>query len=455
MSTFLDELLIGLGYEYDPEDVKKFNDDISVSLNLIGALIKTSIAAATAMAGITVASTQASDEQGKFADEIGISVSELDAWQFSLQRAGGRADGMSNSLQQLAIRISEASRGTGAGIEVFGLLGISIRRNNGELKTSSELLVEISKEFDGLDKSKQIDLADKLGIRDSIRLLQQGPDEIASLNEEAKSLGVTIDKDAKLSAEFQDSLTNLWQISKQVARTLSQFFAPILSEITNSFVDWWKTNKELIQQNIPGWIENLTKVMKGLALAVGFFIAFRFASHLVSLISILRSTTLSVLALNASIFLLPALLFTLGTAFIALVEDAKVFFDGGDSFIGEMIEKFPEWKAEIITVAAALATVADITGKIFEGWSGIFDLFKTDNLFDTLKGITSDQFILHQLGLSGVASDISNSVSNASSTVVDKIEIIVQGSANSLETASAVFDIFKQTTNDLSGVVDQ
>ena len=118
---------------------------------------------------------------------------------------------------ETARRASEAQRGIGEGVEAFGLLGISVTNANGELKSSDQLLIEVAGAMEGLSAARQIELAEKLGLSGSIRLLQQGRDEVVRLTEDARALGVTTQKDAAIAAEFQDGLTRLWRVVKQIA----------------------------------------------------------------------------------------------------------------------------------------------------------------------------------------------------------------------------------------------
>lgn len=420
--SMLDELLVGLGFEYDPEDLATFKSDIDKTSKLIGKLIKVSSLAATAITGMVVASTKASDEQGKLADEIGETVETIDALQFALTRSGGSSEGMSNTLQQLAIRASEAARGIGTGVEAFGILGVSVNDANGEIKTTEELLLEISKEFQGLSNLQQIELADKLGVKDSIRLLQQGPAAIRELTNEAKLLGVTTAEDAEIAAEFQDSLTDMWQIVKEISRTLTRSFAPAMIELRNLFKNWWIDNRAIIEQNLPKYIDTAAKAIKVLAIAAGAFIAFRLVGHLLTLASALKGITTATLAANAAAFLLPALIAAGVTAFAVLAQDAKVFFEGGESFIGDMIKKFPEWESQIISVAAAFATLGKLIGMAVEGWKLIF----TDGP-DVIRSMLTelDTFIQKSEVLSGVFTAIS-----------DTIKLILDGWSNIAEVAS-------------------
>jgi len=472
--ALIDELLVGLGFEYDSGEAKKFSDDIGKTVGIVKNLAKAAAATATALTGMVVASSLASDEQGKLADEIGETVNNVNALQHAQQIAGGSADGMANSLRELSLRASEAARGVGSGVEAFGLLGISTTGANGQVKSASNLLKEVSGRMQGLGRARQIELADKLGLRDSIRLLQLGPQAIEEMTTKAKALGETTAEDAKVSAEFNDALVDLWSVTKHISRLFTRVLAPIMKEMVGTFTDWWMINRDLIEQNMPKWVDQFTTALKLLSVALGAFIAMRVLTHLYQMIALMRGLTLATLAANAAFLFLPLLLSALALAFVALVEEAKVFFEGGETFIGDMIEKYPQWEDEIIAVASALHVVYYLTMLILEGWEKIFGLFD-DFSFDNLKEVIGNipGFIGHVTGLSTIegtglipeskemVSNLYNSteeeVSSAYKTVVEKIDITVQGGADTAEEiAQSVYDVFsQQTSQDLNSTVDQ
>lgn len=480
----IDELLVGLGFEYDPKQLQQFKNDLGKTTNAVKQLTKAAVAGATALIGMTTASTRASDEQGKLAAEIGDSVDNIDALQFALQRSGGTAEGMASSLQQLAIRAGEAARGVGSGLEAFGLLGISVTNTNGQLKSTSNLLLEVSQRFQGLSKAQQIDLADKLGLRDSIRLLQQGPSAIRELTAEARALGVTTAEDAAISADFQDSLTDLWRIVKQVSRTLSRVFAPVLNEIVDSFTEWWKLNRQLIEQNIPAWVETATRAIKLLALAFAGVIAVRLVSHLLMLINLMKGLTLATLAFNAAALLIPALITAAVVAVGLLIDEIKTFVEGGESILGDLVERFPKLKEAIEAMVPVLKTVSDVLianfktvemvlgsivnliQTVIDGWTNLISIFSTKSLddfrefFKTLPSFFGDVTGLAPAGGGGVIQDVGQSIAAAGAlvrnTVVDKVDIVIQGGADTAENiANAVFNVFQQTAEDLNSPVDQ
>jgi len=483
--ALIDELLVGLGFEYDSGEAKKFKNDIGKTVGVVKNLAKVAAATATALTGMVVASSRASDEQGKLADEIGETVANVSALQYAQQIAGGSADGMANSLRELSLRASEAARGVGSGVEAFGLLGISTTDANGQIKSASNLMKEVSGKMQGLGRARQIELADKLGLRDSIRLLQLGPQAIEEMTVKAKALGDTTAEDAKVSAAFNDALVDLWSVTKHISRLFTRVLAPIMKEMVGTFTDWWIANRKIIEQNIPKWVDQLTMALKILSIAMGAFLAMRVLTHLYQMIALMRGLTLATLAANAGFFLLPLLLSALALAFVALVEDAKVFFEGGESFIGDMLEKYPEWAGEIRTVASVLQGVYDLTMKIFEGWDKIFGLFReegADAMNQALKdkglgfltkeiGVTEEKigpindllknaglgFLTREVGLfnSGTL-DTPLTSKTSTSTIVEKLEIMVNGSGrNPEEIAQSVYDVFLQTSQDLNSAVDQ
>ena len=483
--ALIDELLVGLGFEYDSGEAKKFKNDIGKTVGVVKNLAKVAAATATALTGMVVASSRASDEQGKLADEIGETVANVSALQYAQQIAGGSADGMANSLRELSLRASEAARGVGSGVEAFGLLGISTTDANGQIKSASNLMKEVSGRMQGLGRARQIELADKLGLRDSIRLLQLGPQAIEEMTVKAKALGDTTAEDAKVSAAFNDALVDLWSVTKHISRLFTRVLAPIMKEMVGTFTDWWIANRKIIEQNIPKWVDQFTTALKLLSVALGAFIAMRVLTHLYQMIALMRGLTLATLAANAGFFLLPLLLSALALAFVALVEDAKVFFEGGESFIGDMLEKYPEWAGEIRTVASVLQKVYDLTMMIFDGWDKIFGLFReegADAMNQALKdkglgfltkeiGVTEEKsgpindllknaglgFLTREVGLfnSGTL-DTPLTSKTSTSTIVEKLEIMVNGSGqNPDDIAQSVYDVFLQTSQDLNSAVDQ
>ena len=107
----LDELLVALGFDYDPKEAKQFKDDIAKTTNIVKGLVQAAAAGAAAITGMTIASTRASDEQGKLANEIGETVENISALQFAQQRAGGAEGGARPGFHQTGLQGALRLRG--------------------------------------------------------------------------------------------------------------------------------------------------------------------------------------------------------------------------------------------------------------------------------------------------------------------------------------------------------
>lgn len=367
-STVLDELLIGLGFDYDQKDLDKFKKGVDDSINLAKKFVKAVTGMAVSLTALTVASTAASDEQGKLAFDIGSTVEEIDALQFANRRAGGSADGMAASLKTLAVRASEASRGLGAGVEALGLLGVDPNDANGKLKSTTKLFSEISDGLKRFEKGTQIEIAEKLGLGGSLRTLQLGSSEIKKLTDEARKFGVTTKEDAFISMQFQDSLVDIWQIMKQISRVLSRTLAPLLKKANNEIAEFWKNNRKLIEQDIPKYLKEASKWVKILGFAFGVLVGAKMIAGLFLFVKSIKAISIWSAIANASIAAIPTLIVLLVAAIGLLAIEANNFFKGTDNIFSRLIEKFPKMRDGIAQVAVFFKAA-------FETMSDLFDIF--------------------------------------------------------------------------------
>ena len=387
-TRLLQSFLVGLGYDYEDEDLQNFKGDIEKVNSVVGTMVKAALAGAVALTGLVVATTAAADEQGKLAGEVNTSVEDIDALTHALQLSGGSADGMASSLRGIARRASEAQRGIGEGVEAFGLLGISVTNANGELKSSDQLLIEVAGAMEGLSAARQIELAEKLGLSGSIRLLQQGRDEVVRLTEDARALGVTTQKDAAIAAEFQDGLTRLWRVVKQISLTLTRELAPIMTRVSNTFLEWWKQNREIIQQNIAGFFDKAAQAARIFVAVLPFIAGAAVLTAFSKVLSFLRLATIRMGAFTLVTAALPIAFLVAKALLIGAIEDIFAFIDGKDSLFGELIEKHPDFAPILESVAAYFDTIRNIIKFSLDGLNqliGLKDSFSLENIKEVAK----------------------------------------------------------------------
>lgn len=383
--TVIENLIAKLSFDYDEEQLEKFDTSIKGIVKSLVGVVAAATAAATGIVLFTKKIAESNDELGKFSQRTGISIEALQELGFVAELNGGSIDSMNSSLENLARIASEASRGVGAGVEVFGLLGISVTKSNGQMKEADELFNDVSDSISKLDSQAQrLELSQKLGIGSDLLLsLQKGSEEIKRQRQEARELGFVIDKDAaKAAADFNDESLKLMKVIQGISSAIGTSLMKEITPMITSFIEWFKVNKMLIQQNIRLFLD---KVITGIRFT--FNILKRVTNVVIGLVNAMGgwknaiiAVTGLLLTMNASALLMPVLALAAAAGIILILEDLMKFAEGGESAIGNLAEKFP-------ILDSVLRTTLDLLGMIRDGWIAIFkdgELFLSD-LIDTFK----------------------------------------------------------------------
>lgn len=462
----IDSLLVELGYEYSDDDLKQFKSDVSDLNDNIKSLIGLAAKGAAAITALVTATSTAVDEQGKFSKELGINVEWLSSLEFASQKAGDSVDSVRGSLRSFSSTLSQAARGIGGGLEAFGLLGVEVTDIYGNIRDIENVVLDVNKAIQNIPKSQQIELLGQLGLGGSTRLLQLAPNLLREYIAEAESLGLTTAEDTAIAAEFKDTMVSVWAVIKDISRAITKNLSPELKKTSDFFVEWWKVNREMIKLKLPVWINNISIAIRALSVAVAGFLALKLLGLLGSAITLVKSLTLAVVGLNASAFLTPAFLATAIAAIALLIEDAKVFFEGGQSVIGDLIQKFPEWEERILLVAKALVEVKDSLVAILDLTNDIID--KWNSTSDSRDKAISKGLISSLGGVAQVASflnlgnkytpDLGNS--NGGNPTIQRVEvggitIEVNSDGSPSEVAEAVYDRMAQAILELNSGIDQ
>ena len=152
------------------------------------------------------------DQLGKTSDRLGIATDDLQKLRFSAQKSGVEVRTFDMALQRFTRRISEAGEGTGVAKDALEEMGISIKNNDGTLKSNTVLLKEVADVLKVTEsQSDRVRLAFKLfdseGVK-MVNMLQQGSSAIERTGEQLESVSGIIDDKAIDSFEkFNDRLT--------------------------------------------------------------------------------------------------------------------------------------------------------------------------------------------------------------------------------------------------------
>jgi len=435
--AIVDELLVGLGFEFDEKELGNFQKSVDSTTKVLGNFIKVTFAATAAVGALLGTSAKATDEVTKQARQVNVLTGEYDALLHASEITTGSSQSVSAALQNLSVRASEAARGVGSGVEAFGMLGISATDANGKIKTTDVLLSETADALNNLeDESQRLELADKLGLKEINLLLLEGSGGIKKLTDEAKALGVITEEDAKAAEAFNDAQSRMLRVLNTVRRMIATGLLPELQNVIDTFTEWLKANKAIIKQRFQVFVKVLGKVLsvlgktfgivldilgrfvdtiggldnalRLLVITFGAIIAMRIGALFLSFVTLMRSAGTAALVMNAKMLLIPILIGLAIAALALLIEDIITFINGGDSLFGEMLKEFPLINKAFEILREILSEVWDFVQMIGKG-IGEFAGAAITNITkviedpagvagDILESVTPDENTLSNIG---------------------------------------------------------
>lgn len=373
----LRELFVKLGVKADDKQIKEFDKSVEAVKDSMFRASAMATAFAGSLFALVKTAANAGDEVLKTSQKYGVSAQTLQELQYA---ARGEAEQLTQSFRFLNKSIAEAGDGGEQQIETFSKLGVQLKNTDGSLRSSEDILLQLSDRFkempDGANKtSAAMKVLGKSGA-DLIPFLNQGSEEIARLRQEALETGFVMDGDAlKASELFEDSFDDLKNTLIGLRNILAVNLMPVITDLMKVFKLYLIQNRELIKLNLSkaisvmigylrtfwGLIKSLYTSMTGIVQIFGGWeraikgvLAVMLALFGLQILSAIGNTwkliasgisafrALGAAAMWANIKAL-AIPILIGAAIVAIgliIEDLIAFFQGRDSVTGIIVEEF-------------------------------------------------------------------------------------------------------------------
>ena len=329
---------------------------------------------------------QVGDRLQKVSLQLGISVEQLEIYQFAASQSGVNTEALNKSLQKFSINIGEAGTGAKTQVEAFEGLGISIHDTNGNLKDSPALFAEVATAISNLQSPTEkiriaTDLFGKSGV-ELVPLLNAGEQGIKNFEKTLRDAGGIIGGDAAdAMAVFNDKIDIL-------GTGLRGKLAPALVAILPALT--------FLAENIEG-------VAKAIALLAGAFLAAKIPAAI-------SAITTVVLALSGALAISPLGIVAIGIGAIGAAaalwgDDVADFF----GFAKEAPENINKTTKKLVPLEKALAKVEKVEKKSLENAKAFVKTSKKDvipNLKKLEEGLGETQLkfvnLTGQEGLGGI-----------------------------------------------------
>lgn len=203
---------------------------------------------------------------GELADQLGVTTTTLQAFQYGASQVGLSSEEMQTGIAKLTRSIGEAAEGSETAIKAFNRIGVGVLDAAGKVRSTDAVMGDVADALKAIDDPARraaiaVDLFGKTGQK-MLPFLQDGKEGVNNLASEAESLGMIIDDPLVRAADdASDSITALSgalekNLQKGIARTAPQisWLAGKLKEIvegtnilTGQTDQEWQASIRLIQ----------------------------------------------------------------------------------------------------------------------------------------------------------------------------------------------------------------
>lgn len=373
------ELFAKLGLSVDAASFAVADHMLGAVKSGLGLLVSGAVKAGEGLAEIVTKTVETAGALNDTSVALGVTTDAIQELGYAAKLNGSSVEGMSDGIRKLSINMAAAASGSEEAAQTFRKLGVQITEG-GKLRTADAVIGDIAEKFKAMpDGARKVAAAVSLFGKSGASLiptLSEGREGLAALRQEARDLGIVLDKDTIAAG---DDLGDTWDKLKAAADGLRYSIGgPLLSgfkELLDSMVRWIKANRELIAQRLRSVMRGIAGAIK--AVGVGLDLVWRalnfviarwklFAALIVGSLAAIAianaGAVISFIALGAAAigsaiaaaaaWVVAAAPFIALAALIAIVllalEDLWVFLHGGKSLIGDVGKELAKLVSDFI-----------------------------------------------------------------------------------------------------------
>ncbi len=232
-----------------------------------------SVCAGVGLFRLAEASAETANKTAKASKALSVASGGLQKLEFAASRATtATSEQLHKGIAALTVGLEDAVvKGTGPvaegldaiGLSVNSLVGLDIEDQFGVI---ADAMAKVPTE--ALKSAASMKLFGRRAGVELKPLLDEGSAGLRAYGEEATRLGLVLDRNALAASEdFIDSLSDMKQTVAAVARDVGIAAIPAFKDAADGVKEWAVENQELIDQNVPKLVEQITTGMLALAAA--------------------------------------------------------------------------------------------------------------------------------------------------------------------------------------------
>lgn len=257
-------------------------DKVSQSLGKVASSARSAVSGVTSLvpalgvigSAATVAGIGAlASNWGKLGAEIartsavlGVSTSDLQAYQAAARLAGGTAEDMTSSLKSLGDTLEDAAFNRNPqALVLMNQLGISMTKTKDGAVDATRALRQVAEAIARQKGNVQAQrlIARTFGVEQLLPMLQKGAAGIEAYVAQARSLGTVMGPDKIAAAkEYAQNMTKLDLAVDGLKASVGNALIPALSPLLQDLSEWVTINRDLIATNVGEFVKDVATWVK-------------------------------------------------------------------------------------------------------------------------------------------------------------------------------------------------
>lgn len=376
-ANIIESFFVSLGFEINTEKLEEFQqkaEALRASVLKLGAI---ATGAAVGIGTMVLKVAEGMDEVGDFADIVGLAAIEVDALGKVAATNDSSLEAMKSTLDGLSSIVGQAADGIPRATKMLSMFGLEARDAHGNVKDVTTVLGEVADKFRNMSAAEKIGMASRLGIdKTLIPLLSKGKENFIEMKNAAEAAIVAAfgSKEAYEKAIAQsDRITKAWYQAKMslgiYTKLLSTKLFPIMEKVLNRYNDWIKNGKKSTNdavatglksvaaaletvwdwcmravdgiQAVYDWMTQFKVVIWASVSAVGAMVAYQVGSFFLTFGKAVSAAATALWEFNIASAIPVILIGGIVIAMALLVDELVNYYEGNETIIGQLNNKFP------------------------------------------------------------------------------------------------------------------